>query len=50
MKDKNAQELLTTVMGWTDQDTVLQHVPVSSLLADYKYNDYQRYGPGKRCI
>lgn len=50
MKDKNAQELLTTVMGWTDQDTVLQHVPNLQLLADYKYNHYQRYGPGKRFV
>jgi len=50
MKDKNAQELLTTVMGWTDQDTVLQHVPSLQLLADYKYNHYQRYGPGKRFV
>jgi len=50
MKDKNAQELLTTVMGWTDQDPVLQHVPSLQLLADYKYNYYQRYGPGKRFV
>lgn len=50
MKDKNAQELLTTVMGWTDQDTVLQHAPSLQLLADYKYNHYQRYGPGKRFV
>jgi hypothetical protein len=50
MKDKNAQELLTAVMGWTEQDVVLQHVPTLQLLADYKYNHYQRYGPGKRFV
>jgi hypothetical protein len=41
MKDKIAQELLATV---------LQHTPSLQLLADYKYNDYQRYGPGKRFV
>ncbi|MBR0706219.1 phosphoribosyltransferase-like protein [Bradyrhizobium liaoningense] len=50
MKDKIAQELLATVMDWTDQDTVLQHSLSLQLLADYKYNHYQRYGPGQRFI
>ncbi|MDH2404937.1 hypothetical protein QCM77_34205 [Bradyrhizobium sp. SSUT18] len=50
MKDKNAQELLTTVMGWTDQDTVLRHSLSLQLLADYKYNHYQRYAPGQRFV
>jgi hypothetical protein len=50
MKDVNAQELLAQVMGWTNQDVILQHVPILQLLADYKYNQYQRYGPGKRFI
>jgi hypothetical protein len=50
MKDINAQELLAKVMGWTEQDVVQQHVPILQLLADYKYNNYQRYGPGKRFV
>lgn len=50
MKDVNAQELLAKVMSWTDQDTVQKHVPPLQLLADYKYNQYQRYGPGKRFV
>lgn len=50
MKDTNAQELLAQVMGWTSQDVIQQHVPALQLLADYKYNQYQRYGPGKRFI
>jgi hypothetical protein len=50
MKDINAQELLAKVMGWTEQDVVQQHVPILQLLADYKYNHYQRYGPGKRFV
>src|SRR5262245_31442620 len=50
MKDINAQELLATVMGWTEQDVVQQHVPILQLLADYKYNNYKRYSTGKRFI
>ena len=50
MKDLNAQELLAKVMGWTDSEMIGKHVPVLQLLADYKYNQYQRYGPGKRFI
>jgi hypothetical protein len=50
MKDINAQELLAEVMGWKEQDVVQEHVPTLQLLADYKYNQYQRYGPGKRFV
>jgi hypothetical protein len=50
MKDINAQELLAKVMDWKEQDVVREHVPALQLLADYKYNQYQRYGPGKRFI
>jgi len=50
MKDINAQGLLAKVMGWTDTEVVRLHVPVLQLLADYKYNHYQRYGPGKRFV
>jgi hypothetical protein len=50
MKDENAQHLLAKVMGWQDQDVVLDKVPVLRLLADYKYDGYQRFGPGKRFV
>lgn len=50
MKDENAQHLLAKVMGWQDQDVVLEKVPVLRLLADYKYDGYQRFGPGKRFV
>lgn len=50
MKDVNAQDLLATVMGWSDPEVVRQQVPVLQLLANYKYDHYQRFGPGKRFI
>lgn len=48
MKDENAQHLLAKVMGWQSQEVVLNHVPRLQLLADYKYDGYQRFGPGQR--
>jgi hypothetical protein len=50
MKDENAQHLLAKVMGWQDQEVVLENVPILRLLADYKYDGYQRFGPGKRFV
>lgn len=50
MKDINAQELLAKAMGWADPEIVRHNVPPLQLLSDYKYNQYQRYGPGKRFI
>jgi hypothetical protein len=50
MRDRNAQELLANVMGWQDQKTVRRYVPTLQLLADFKYDQYQRFGPGKRFI
>lgn len=50
MKDENAQYLLAKVMGWQEQDVVLQYIPRLRLLADYKYDHYQRFGPGKRFV
>lgn len=48
MRDKNAHQLLATVMNWRDNEAVLDHVPALQLLAEYKYDQYQRFGPGKR--
>jgi len=51
MKDQNAQTLLAKVMEWGDnEEAVKKHVPVLQLLSDYKYDQYQRFGPGKRFI
>lgn len=50
MKDGYAQELLARVMGWVDPDIVQEHVPILQLLSDYKYDEYQRFGPGKKFI
>jgi len=50
MKDINAQELLAKVMQWKEEDAVRENVTPLQLLADYKYNSYQRYGPGKRFV
>lgn len=50
MQDRNAAELLTRVMGWQEQEIVQKRVPELQLLAYYKYDDYQRFGPGRRFI
>lgn len=49
MKDDNAQQLLAKVMGW-DDDAAIAFVPKLQLLADFKYDQYQRFAPGKRFI
>jgi hypothetical protein len=49
MKDENAQALLAKVMGWGSDETIA-HVPQLQLLADFKYDQYQRFAPGKRFI
>jgi hypothetical protein len=49
MKDENAQALLAKVMGW-DSDATIAYVPKLQLLADFKYDQYQRFAPGKRFI
>ena len=50
MRDQNAQKLLARVMGWHDAETVLKYVPNLQLLADYKYDQYQNFAPGRRFI
>jgi hypothetical protein len=50
MRDRNAQQLLAKVMDWQDEDIVSRYVPSLQLLADYKYDHYQRFGPGKRFV
>ena len=51
MKDANAQDLLAQVMGWpADVELINNEVPALQLMADYKYDQYQRFGPGRRFI
>jgi hypothetical protein len=50
MRDENAQQLLAKVMDWQEEETVLLHLPTLQLLADFKYDHYQRFAPGKRFI
>jgi hypothetical protein len=50
MQDRNAAQLLAKVMGWQDPSTVSQCLPDLQLLADYKYDHYQRFSPGRRFI
>jgi hypothetical protein len=50
MRDHNAEQLLAKVMGWRDPESVSKYLPTLQLLADYKYDRYQQFGPGKRFI
>lgn len=54
MKDENAQQLLATVMSWEKNavaiEEIVSRVSKLLLLADFKYDQYQRYEPGKRFV
>lgn len=50
MNDQNAQQLLAKVMKWSESEVVLEHIPRLQLLADLKYDHYQRFSPGQRFI
>ncbi|MCC7253630.1 hypothetical protein [Hyphomicrobium sp.] len=50
MQDLNAARILTAVMGWRDLSTIQEYVKKLQLLADYKYDHYQRFAPGRRFI
>lgn len=50
MRDQNAANLLAKVLGWDDLDAVPQVLPTLQLMADFKYDHYQRFGPGRRFI
>src|ERR1700681_2396796 len=50
MRDLNAKQLLAKVMGWQGESSVVDNVPKLQLLADFKYDQYQRFAPGKRFI
>jgi hypothetical protein len=50
MHDQNAATLLAHVMGWQDIELVSAILDPLQLLADYKYDRYQQFGPGRRFI
>ncbi len=50
MRDQNAEQLLAKVMEWRDEDAVRLEVPRIQLLADFKYDHYKRFAPGKRFV
>lgn len=50
MRDQNAQQLLARVMDWQDPEIVSRYFRPLQLLADYKYDHYQRFGPGNRFV
>jgi hypothetical protein len=50
MRDQNAQQLLARVMQWEEVDPVREYLPPLQLLANHKYDHYQRFAPGKRFI
>lgn len=54
MKDENARQLLAKVMSWEESDVtgsvITGHLGTLQLLADFKYDEYQRFQPGKRFV
>lgn len=50
MHDQNAATLLAHVMHWQDIELVSGILDPLQLLADYKYDRYQQFGPGRRFI
>lgn len=49
MRERLAEGLLATVMGWEDAD-VARERPILQALADFKYNEYEQFQPGWRFI
>jgi hypothetical protein len=50
MHDQNAAKLLAQVMSWQDYADVSATLDPLQLLAAYKYDRYQQFGPGRRFI
>jgi hypothetical protein len=50
MNDSNASQLLATVMGWKRSEEAQRYIPHLQLLAALKYDQYQRFGPGRRFV
>ena len=51
MKDSLANALLGEVMGWSDVDpSTVETLGRLQVLARHKYDDYERFGPGRKFI
>ena len=49
MRDRLAERLLATVMGWTPED-VGRERPILQAMAFYKYDEYHQFSPGMRFV
>lgn len=49
MRERLAEQLLATVLGWEEDDVSAQR-PVLQAFADYKYDSYEQFEPGRRFI
>lgn len=51
MRDENAAQILSKIMDWKESDDALNS-PLEALqrLAEFKYDHYQRFAPGRRFI
>jgi hypothetical protein len=49
MKDELAKQLLTKVMGWTEEN-ITPELPLVQAMADYKYDEYGQFSPGMRFV
>ncbi len=49
MKKELAESLLAKIMGWTDAEKATQRARLESF-ANYKYDEYQQFAPGRRFI
>lgn len=49
MRERLAEQLLAAVMGW-EEDDVSRERPVLQAFADYKYDGYEQFEPGRRFI
>jgi hypothetical protein len=49
VNDELAEELLSTIMGW-DQEQLAEHGQNLQALAQVKYDEYEGFGPGERFL
>ena len=49
MKSKQTEALLSKVMGWRDDNLILERFYIE-MMADLKYDEYQQYSQGMRFV
>ena len=49
MNSRLAERLLAEVLGWSE-DRLAEERPLLEHMSSYKYDEYQRFGPGKRFL